>query len=312
MPVRAPEGAISLTADERDLLLDLGQMGLDIAGIVDPTPISDGSNMLISLGRGDTTGAAISAVSMIPLLGDAAKGLKLPRYLSTLSKVASQAAQSATFRQRVFPVLKKIATGLEAIGTTLPSVQRRQIDTVISQLEKALGGRRLASLRVSETLERMALQLLSLGWKHRDSSRPIALYFGIGFPPPIPTRYWTVERLIGSALGGTEFLDYLSKSSYRDVEHLWSLLSERIAVAAATQNRVDVFVNPQWFQRMFPNAAVSAIEAEAAFVAGAKHVKSGRLLDEAFLKVESLELRDVQFIAVTPSGKEVARQKHRL
>ena len=58
---------------DADLALDLTQIGLDIAGIFDPTPISDGANTLISLGRGDWLGAGLSAISMIPYVGDAAK-----------------------------------------------------------------------------------------------------------------------------------------------------------------------------------------------------------------------------------------------
>ena len=66
--------------DGADLALDITQMGLDIAGIFDPTPISDGASGLISLFRGDFLGAGISAVSMLPYLGDAAKlGGKLGR-----------------------------------------------------------------------------------------------------------------------------------------------------------------------------------------------------------------------------------------
>ncbi|MDO5088132.1 MAG: hypothetical protein Q4D74_11090, partial [Comamonadaceae bacterium] len=69
-------GAAKPKADEVDvgeLALDLTQIGLDIVGIFDPTPISDGSNALISLFRGDFLGAGLSAVSMIPYVGDAAK-----------------------------------------------------------------------------------------------------------------------------------------------------------------------------------------------------------------------------------------------
>ncbi|HRN07737.1 MAG TPA: hypothetical protein PLM95_12960, partial [Ottowia sp.] len=71
---------------DADLALDLAQIGLDIAGIFDPTPISDGANTLISLGRGDWLGAGLSAVSMIPYVGDAAKLGKLGKYAQTVAK----------------------------------------------------------------------------------------------------------------------------------------------------------------------------------------------------------------------------------
>lgn len=77
---------------------DVLQMGLDAVGVVDPTPISDGINAVWSLGRAFTdperrsehlTNAGISAVSMIPYIGDSAKLLKTGRYAKTASRVAN-------------------------------------------------------------------------------------------------------------------------------------------------------------------------------------------------------------------------------
>lgn len=69
--------------------LDKLQVGLDAAGIADPTPIADGANAVISLGRAafdperrreHLQNAGISAVSAaIPYLGDTAKLLKVGR-----------------------------------------------------------------------------------------------------------------------------------------------------------------------------------------------------------------------------------------
>lgn len=306
----------SLTGAEQDLLLDLTQMALDLAGVIDPTPVSDGASMALSLGRGDYSGAAISGASMVPFIGDLAKSAKLGRYLATIGKAADTAARNPTFRHQFLPIARKIAAALEEIRIVLPRPARAQIDAALSKLEKATGGRRLLPLRGAPQLEKVALQFLELALKGRKDGKPIALYFGIGFPPPVPSGYMTVERLIESVPGGRKFLAFVDPGSgnvsYRDVEQMWLLLSGRVAEAASAQGRVDVFVNPQWFKRMFPGAAVPATIADKEFVAGAVHAHSGRYLDEAFSKIESLSLRDVQFIAVTPSGKEVARQRHRL
>jgi len=61
--------------------LDVVQGGLALAGTVDPTPVTDAVNTAISLGRGvfgdkedrstHLTNAALSAVSMVPYVGDA-------------------------------------------------------------------------------------------------------------------------------------------------------------------------------------------------------------------------------------------------
>ena len=82
-PVDNAARAGARQADAAELALDVTQMALDIVGLVDPTPISDGANGLISLARGDWLGAGISAVSMIPYVGDAAKLGKLGRYAET-------------------------------------------------------------------------------------------------------------------------------------------------------------------------------------------------------------------------------------
>ncbi|WP_143591266.1 polymorphic toxin type 17 domain-containing protein [Thermoactinospora rubra] len=51
---------------------DAVQITAGVVGIFDPTPISDGIDALISLGRGDWKGALLSAVAFIPWIGDAA------------------------------------------------------------------------------------------------------------------------------------------------------------------------------------------------------------------------------------------------
>ena len=43
----------SFTEDEKEVLLDLGQLALDIIGIVEPTPFADSANAVISIARGD-------------------------------------------------------------------------------------------------------------------------------------------------------------------------------------------------------------------------------------------------------------------
>ena len=72
----ASEGHINWNA-----VLDGVQAGLDVAGLVPGVgEIADGVNALISLGRGDVAGATLSAMSMVPVVGDAiGKGGKILR-----------------------------------------------------------------------------------------------------------------------------------------------------------------------------------------------------------------------------------------
>ena len=72
----ASEGHINWNA-----VLDGVQAGLDVVGLVPGVgEIADGVNALISLGRGDVAGATLSAMSMVPVWGDAVgKGGKIAR-----------------------------------------------------------------------------------------------------------------------------------------------------------------------------------------------------------------------------------------
>lgn len=81
-------------------MLDKIQTGMDAAGVVDPTPIVDGVNAAISLGRAvadpknagtHLLNAGISAVSMFPYVGDLAK---LAKYGGRGAKAAAGAAKA--------------------------------------------------------------------------------------------------------------------------------------------------------------------------------------------------------------------------
>ena len=73
---------------------EIAQGAVDAAGIVDPTPISDGISAVMSVAKGDWVGAGLSAVSMIPYLGDAvaktAKGARAIKKLKELTESIQQ------------------------------------------------------------------------------------------------------------------------------------------------------------------------------------------------------------------------------
>ena len=63
-----------------NMRFEMAQAAVDVAGIIDPTPISDGISASMSLYKGDLIGAGLSLVSMVPFVGDAlAKAVKGPR-----------------------------------------------------------------------------------------------------------------------------------------------------------------------------------------------------------------------------------------
>ena len=136
-----PGGAArALNKAENALILDVTQMGLDIVGIFDPTPISDGVNTVISLGRGDWFGAITSAISIVPYVGDAAKLGKLGKWAKTVSEAVDLAAKNPAFRRAIEPTLRKIMGAIDSVGVDrLPNQvksqfanMRRKIDNLIN------------------------------------------------------------------------------------------------------------------------------------------------------------------------------------
>ena len=88
------EAQILLSKANKELAFELAQTTVDIAGIADPTPISDGISAPMSLAKGDYLGAGLSMLSMIPYLGDAiAKPIKAARNGKKILKLRKEIAE---------------------------------------------------------------------------------------------------------------------------------------------------------------------------------------------------------------------------
>ena len=136
-PARAANDAGAASkVDPADLALDITQMGLDIAGIFDPTPISDGASGLISLFRGDFVGAGISAISIVPYVGDAAKLGKLGRYAQTLAKAVEAAKASPEVAKAIGPAMEKLRGAIGAVPLDkLPDGLRKAVEPLKTKLD---------------------------------------------------------------------------------------------------------------------------------------------------------------------------------
>jgi len=79
---------------------DVVQGALDVVGCIPVIgEVADDANALISLGRGDYLGAALSAASMIPIVGDAlGKGGKAVRYAAKYGDEVASLAKTAVKR----------------------------------------------------------------------------------------------------------------------------------------------------------------------------------------------------------------------
>ena len=118
----------------RELGLDLLQMALDLAGLFDPTPVSDGASGLLALARGQWLDAVISGVSMVPYIGDLAKAGKLPRYLKTLERAIELARKSPQAAAALLPGLRKLKEVLDL----LPAGANRAIDEMKAAIDRFL------------------------------------------------------------------------------------------------------------------------------------------------------------------------------
>lgn len=106
--------------------LDITQTALDVAGFVPGVgEAADAANIGISLARGDKLGAALSAISLVPVVGDVAgKGAKAALKLGD-AKLAHEALDQ----------LRKAD-----YEKYIPSLFKDSVDDVVKQLEKLAGG----------------------------------------------------------------------------------------------------------------------------------------------------------------------------
>ena len=124
-----------LTPEQEELALDIAQLALDIVGIFEPTPFADGTNALISIARGDWLGAGLSAVSILPYLGDLAKVGKLPKYAMSIRKAIDIAHTDANFAKRIEPALRKIKELIDDLPTDgLPEAATQQLASIQNQI----------------------------------------------------------------------------------------------------------------------------------------------------------------------------------
>ncbi len=144
------------------LVADIGQVALDIIGIFDPTGISDGANALISAGRGDWVGAALSAVSIIPFVGDLAKAGKLGKWATTVAKAVDAAINNPAARAALEPALRKLNDALAAVPDSvmrnLPTELKNTIDGIKGKLDELFGAAKTkvddVALAAAKTVER--------------------------------------------------------------------------------------------------------------------------------------------------------------
>jgi len=118
---------------DTELMLDLLQLGIDLGGIFDPTPVTDGANTVISVFRGRLLDAGTNAVAAaVPFIGDTLKLAKIPHYIAVLGSLTGWFAKSAGGAFLVGVVLtdiEKLLQQLQKIWNRLsPAMQEAMTD----------------------------------------------------------------------------------------------------------------------------------------------------------------------------------------
>lgn len=139
--------------DRGALIADVGQIALDIVGIVDPTGIADLSNAGISIVRGNFLDAAISAAGVVPILGDAAKLGKLGSWAQTLANAVDLAKVDAGFRSAVEPALRQLSGALDTAPLDmLPGAARETLQGIRTKIDEVLDGGTNAATHATNNL----------------------------------------------------------------------------------------------------------------------------------------------------------------
>lgn len=146
-----------------EMLLDLGQMGLDVAGIFDPTGVVDGANAIGYLLRGKIGDAIMTGVGIVPLLGDLAKAGKLGKFGRLLSNVVDMARHSPQFARAAETALGKLRDVFKSIPLdNLPAPIRDFVESTTRKLDDFFGARAARSLTDD---------LANAGYRSSDATR---------------------------------------------------------------------------------------------------------------------------------------------
>ncbi|MCA9062805.1 MAG: hypothetical protein KDA96_07095 [Planctomycetaceae bacterium] len=146
--------AIEIMNQQKEgLLLDLTHFVLDLIGIVEPTPVGDGTRVKKSTAGRDRQGMGLSAVSVLPYLGDFARLGKVARYERAVARSVAFAAGDAEFAARIRPILQRLQQLLDDVPIDELRGGLRQVRERIAQF---LRGARRTPGPVSRALQKLS------------------------------------------------------------------------------------------------------------------------------------------------------------
>ncbi|WP_218080445.1 hypothetical protein [Anthocerotibacter panamensis] len=140
----------------QEMALEMAQAAADLAGIVDPTPISDSISAAISLAKGDYLGAGLSLVSIVPFIGDA---------LGKPLKAASNVKKIEHLKQRI----EELTTVIQQFNPSASEHALKKVKQVSAELQKVLQkiGDQLISMvpqhKIANSLKGFSSQSFNIG-----------------------------------------------------------------------------------------------------------------------------------------------------
>jgi hypothetical protein len=124
------------SAAAKNVLFDIAQIGLDIAGIFDPSGVADGANAVISLFRGDFKGAILSGISVLPGADIAAKLGKSTKWLKTMERAVELIEKSPKLAKLLLPALEKLGGVLNTLSEVFNGKLPDNIQKIQATLDK--------------------------------------------------------------------------------------------------------------------------------------------------------------------------------
>lgn len=215
----------------------------DLAGIFDPTPISDSAGLLLSLGQGDFLGAALSLGSFIPYAGDAlAKPLKIakraPRTAKLIEQMLKRGDDLASASKTVLQKTIKLSDVAAARKKALERVQQAMLDA-----RNKVPGCTDCQKLVGKKGTKRTLQMPASGgkWKTPDGLAPSSGTGTFELDQAVKLPDGRVVQSIDFHKCAPNFDDYVVGEKY----DLWTLTGEVRKDENTLMNQLQE-INPNW------------------------------------------------------------------
>ncbi|CAM1343846.1 hypothetical protein [Tenacibaculum amylolyticum] len=106
---------------------DILTAGLDIVGVIDPTPISDGLAASLEFKSGNYGGALLSGLGIFPYVGDLGKAGKIPKHIKTIKNAIHGNSKASKKVQHGYEIFNKKTGEILEYGISGQKRSKKQI-----------------------------------------------------------------------------------------------------------------------------------------------------------------------------------------